>query len=179
MAGITPAYAGNTYVNDRAIVNDRDHPRLRGEHGLVCLRIWILCKSPPPTRGTRKRPSGVVLGIGITPAYAGNTFFRKAYKGAFWDHPRLRGEHLNQSQYQNNRQGSPPPTRGTPSPCPFITLPFRITPAYAGNTNWFSILNHSFEDHPRLRGEHLQVTAFGKLAEGSPPPTRGTHYQGH
>ena len=50
---ITPAYAGNTYVNDRAIVNDRDHPRLRGEHTLKAVLIEEQGGSPPPTRGTQ------------------------------------------------------------------------------------------------------------------------------
>ena len=50
----------------------------------------------------------------------------------------------------------------------------RITPAYAGNTpcnNFFPII---FEDHPRLRGEHLIPPKSVSPTAGSPPPTRGT-----
>ena len=30
--GITPAYAGNTSTEEYIVTEDRDHPRLRGEH---------------------------------------------------------------------------------------------------------------------------------------------------
>ena len=32
----------------------------------------------------------------------------------------------------------------------------RITPAYAGNTKPFALLESKSKDHPRLRGEHCK-----------------------
>ena len=49
-----------------------------------------------------------------------------------------------------------------------------ITPAYAGNTELSSAKPPELRDHPRLRGEHLQLVLLGRLCKGSPPPTRGT-----
>ena len=50
----------------------------------------------------------------------------------------------------------------------------RITPAYAGNTDMPSSGYDKAEDHPRLRGEHMEVLYPIRHILGSPPPTRGT-----
>ena len=71
--GITPAYAGNTGKGCNGCIGPKDHPRLRGEHGL---KRWIECNimgSPPPTRGTLCQCDCGKIVSGITPAYAGNT----------------------------------------------------------------------------------------------------------
>ena len=73
MRRITPAYAGNTSVSDLSGHSDRDHPRLRGEHIRQMLLIYKLQGSPPPTRGTQYSCVYFNVGVGITPAYAGNT----------------------------------------------------------------------------------------------------------
>ena len=54
--------------------------------------------------------------------------------------------------------GSPPPTRGTHQFLRSAYNYFGITPAYAGNTSFFFFSYSALRDHPRLRGEHLQVT---------------------
>ena len=72
--GITPAYAGNTYLNNCLAFPTGDHPRLRGEH-TVKLPNWAdRIGSPPPTRGTPVYIKLIVIACGITPAYAGNTW---------------------------------------------------------------------------------------------------------
>ena len=71
----------------------------------------------------------------ITPAYAGNTEPRLRNITFDQDHPRLRGEHVEQVSALGTDMGSPPPTRGTlvfiHGNCPLCG----ITPAYAGNTS--------------------------------------------
>ena len=52
----------------------------------------------------------------------------------------------------------------------------RITPAYAGNTCFSSILLRLLWDHPRIRGEHFLRPSFTSHITGSPPHTRGTHH---
>ena len=49
-----------------------------------------------------------------------------------------------------------------------------ITPAYAGNTLTALLFFFSFEDHPRIRGEHVLRLHLILLNLGSPPLTRGT-----
>ena len=51
----------------------------------------------------------------------------------------------------------------------------RITPAYAGNTQFTVCKRQGNRDHPRLRGEHMNSNVSSALSPGSPPPTRGTH----
>ena len=49
---------------------------------------------------------------GITPAYAGNTFFYYGCRLDVGDHPRLRGEYTAWMMDNNSPMGSPPLTRG-------------------------------------------------------------------
>ncbi len=138
---------------------------------VICLWRW---GSPPPTRGTLSRASSCHLFTGITPAYAGNTALPFFVSFLMRDHPRLRGEHIVPQNNWVRYEGSPPPTRGTPSPLLQPISNIGITPAYAGNTNYILPYVGWFRDHPRLRGEHYLFLIFSERLRGSPPPTRGT-----
>ena len=92
--------------------------------------------------------------LGITPAYAGNTYKNRGIKCGSKDHPRLRGEHVERYWKADGQEGSPPPTRGTHLKSSSDLLINRITPAYAGNTNVALDATMLKGDHPRLRGEH-------------------------
>ena len=131
---ITPAYAGNTLSCFHCYSSIKDHPRLRGEHGYVIRFTRNHEGSPPPTRGTP--PPGIYASNvhRITPAYAGNTGGSIVRACVYWDHPRLRGEHLRLYIQTGVTLGSPPPTRGTQIFWIAGIHVFRITPAYAGNT---------------------------------------------
>ena len=59
-----------------------------------------------------------------------------------------------------------------------ITLSFRITPAYAGNTSAISTGSEKLQDHPRLRGKHVAISRYPQSIGGSPPLTRETHREG-
>ena len=133
--GITPAYAGNTYTLLLCCPSTRDHPRLRGEHLFRSVHLPFQPGSPPPTRGTLSFANVDKILIRITPAYAGNTFIGIIYQVVYWDHPRLRGEHIFYKVVIHNVLGSPPPTRGTPILQSTIFYKVGITPAYAGNTS--------------------------------------------
>ena len=73
LIGITPAYAGNTEILMPKVLVCRDHPRVCGEHG----SLWAITNptlgSPPRMRGTQRDEILFGFGVGITPAYAGNT----------------------------------------------------------------------------------------------------------
>ncbi len=54
VAGITPAYAGNTLYKCKFNEIKRDHPRIRGEHPFELVFRTPVIGSPPHTRGTLK-----------------------------------------------------------------------------------------------------------------------------
>ena len=65
--------------------------------------------------------------------------------------------------------------RGTPA-CPrLLDLLTGIIPAYAGNTNETKTRLFEPRDHPRVCGEHPQLTGGDVQKAGSSPRMRGTH----
>ena len=54
-----------------------------------------------------------------------------------------------------------------------LTVPARITPAYAGKSTQLQFHYAIIRDHPRLCGEKDIVHAVSKCNIGSPPPMRG------
>ena len=169
-----PACAGNRRPPGCGAGSCWDHPRLRGEqHGVLC-RHSMSPGSPPPARGTARasRPSPPPLRI--TPACAGNSTNCRSLPRPRGDHPRLRGEQLQNRLPLTWRLGSPPPARGTVVGLALLRVGRRITPACAGNSSTCLSEAKALEDHPRLRGEQ-QAGPVGALdLHGSPPPARGT-----
>ena len=73
LAGIIPAYAGNTYVGQWRQYDQRDHPRVCGEHITAMKHVNSMLGSSPRMRGTLVDGFGKLGIFGIIPAYAGNT----------------------------------------------------------------------------------------------------------
>ena len=73
MAGIIPAYAGNTRLVALAVPVVGDHPRVCGEHMFPCRWIRVPSGSSPRMRGTLLDDPVAFRYGGIIPAYAGNT----------------------------------------------------------------------------------------------------------
>ena len=158
LIGITPACAGNTLMICFSFNLSRDHPRLRGEYYFGYETVGINRGSPPLARGIRHRFFCSFPRSGISPACAVNTRFCAASEDSPWDHPRLRGEYAGSKTRSGYRLGSPPLARGIRTDG---RLPGRwngITPACAGNTISSSYGIISSWDHPRLRGEYLNLT---------------------
>ena len=72
------------------------------------------------------------------------------------------------------RLGSPPRVRGTVEAAGDEVKENRITPACAGNSRWWIILEVWCWDHPRVCGEQDFLTVFHPRKQGSPPRVRGT-----
>ena len=89
----------------------------------------------------------------ITPAYAGKRPLHFWSAPCSWDHPRLCGEKKWTATTQEKQSGSPPPMRGKAVTGVTAAVAGRITPAYAGKSDFFE----------------LSAGFFG----GSPPPMRG------
>ena len=112
--------------------------------------------------------------MGIIPAYAGNTAASIPQVSASWDHPRVCGEHNDDTTPDYGDVGSSPRMRGTLQTW-LGGLVFRgIIPAYAGNTGDTIELRTFGWDHPRVCGEHHMTSIMVHLSWGSSPRMRGT-----
>ena len=134
--GIIPACAGNTVRRGERVVEDWDHPRMRGEHGDTLTSLIPPSGSSPHARGTRCLLTVLALGWGIIPACAGNTLMPFSQFNRTGDHPRMRGEHMVQEHMNIIVAGSSPHARGTPCLLSPLHDKDGIIPACAGNTKW-------------------------------------------
>ena len=110
--GITPAYAGKTFIAPQSLLQGWDHPRIRGENEKLSNVSVCHSGSPPHTRGKRFYAMNDFLLIGITPAYAGKTEMGLTLRPVCRDHPRIRGENCLHTSFKIPYSGSPPHTRG-------------------------------------------------------------------
>ncbi len=132
----------------------QDHPRSRGEHFISSSVTGFMIGPPPLARGTLYSTGVRVSEIGITPAYAGNTFAMPGAIRSRRDHPCSRGEYHDGKSILNIDLGSPPLARGIRASRAKAVASTGITPARAGNTRHRVSPISPARDHPRLRGEH-------------------------
>ena len=90
------------------------------------------------------------------------------------DHPRVRGEHLEQLRHLLSVGGPSPRARGTPSAAPLAAARPGTIPACAGNTLALRPPAERPGDHPRVRGEHSGLRRISIPPEGPSPRARGT-----
>ena len=109
----------------------------------------------------------------ITPAYAGKRILFMFRGWRVRDHPRLCGEKHQLGENSRQNRGSPPPMRGKAQSPKMRIVHNRITPAYAGKSDFCRNARVDFEDHPRLCGEKPDFFPRSVLLWGSPPPMRG------
>ena len=157
LSGSSPHTRGAPFRGARVKSSTRDHPRIRGEH-----LAWSGVKSSssgssPHTRGARRLRHGDRAGTRIIPAYAGSTRSRRSPTTSSWDHPRIRGEHVDYEYLTTYYDGSSPHTRGA--------LWGAVAEAVADT------------DHPRIRGEHARDPLPREGGRGSSPHTRGAPAQ--
>ena len=171
--GIIPAYAGSTPKAAPRTPTRPDHPRIRGEHLQREAHATASVGSSPHTRGAPKGTVTETRESRIIPAYAGSTVSVGYDRTQSWDHPRIRGEHVDDSWVTGAAAGSSPHTRGAHPPCPRVRRFRRIIPAYAGSTALARVSSRHMPDHPRIRGEHVAPHGATILEPGSSPHTRG------
>ena len=73
--GITPAYAGKSFLSTSRAFCNQDHPRLCGEKLEQTVQSMQAEGSPPPMRGKGNTNFIQRTALRITPAYAGKRFF--------------------------------------------------------------------------------------------------------
>ena len=89
---LIPAHAGKTAVRRLHDLQQRAHPRSRGENPDCGVRVFLSEGSSPLTRGKPLGLGGRVVPPGLIPAHAGKTRQRASHTGGRPAHPRSRGE---------------------------------------------------------------------------------------
>ena len=112
--GIIPACAGSTWCRASSLQNNRDHPRMCGEHDMVFLSVREVEGSSPHVRGALSERMMALPRCGIIPACAGSTVRTARDHPAERDHPRMCGEHNFGDVFQYRGEGSSPHVRGAP-----------------------------------------------------------------
>ena len=172
-AGLIPAHAGKTFQAELEMIQERAHPRSRGENKDGAGAALIRWGSSPLTRGKQpgRLPDGNVLGL--IPAHAGKT--GQGAHGAFFEgaHPRSRGENIQLMTCPKVEAGSSPLTRGKLQSGACRSLYPGLIPAHAGKTCPTRGGTAPRRAHPRSRGENVRPAARGVAYDGSSPLTRG------
>ena len=150
-----------------------DHPRLRGEHRHACAPLHVQPGSSPLARGEHLVGDALACGVGIIPACAGSTARAGHTHSACEDHPRLRGEHMDEIARAYLAAGSSPLARGARGHSEAERDDLGIIPACAGSTSSRSSSRSPTRDHPRLRGEHACMWPELSTLTGSSPLARG------
>ena len=89
------------------------------------------------------------------------------------DHPRMCGDHLLHFLAFCQQKGSPPHVRGPQAREIFEPIGGGITPACAGTTMMDGRQTNYLRDHPRMCGDHRELSKQPKACQGSPPHVRG------
>ena len=157
------------------VLENVDHPRVCGEHLIHTSKPNDTTGSSPRMRGTRYFAVTNARIGGIIPAYAGNTGELAKMLRQNGDHPRVCGEHVGLLFFGFDFAGSSPRMRGTLVASVPALSHLGIIPAYAGNTINNPRKRILTGDHPRVCGEHLELSTVASATQGSSPRMRGTH----
>ena len=130
--GITPAWAGKSYLRALKGSEDKDHPRVGGEKRMETSALLSRLGSPPRGRGKDSRQGSNLQPAGITPAWAGKRARADGVYGSYEDHPRVGGEKPSGYSLRHPLLGSPPRGRGKAPASVHTAQQARITPAWAG-----------------------------------------------
>ncbi len=134
--GIIPASAGSARSRRRHSQCRPDHPRVRGERGIVFRESLTISGSSPRPRGAHD-PLGLHCDCRrIIPASAGSARLMVGPSVRVEDHPRVRGERVDRGVRSGVRAGSSPRPRGAQGCCLHRREPRRIIPASAGSASW-------------------------------------------
>ena len=132
--GIIPACAGSTHHESDGADDERDHPRMCGEHFQTKRARIRLSGSSPHVRGAPHLMAELRGQSGIIPACAGSTALISINSPVSRDHPRMCGEHCFSGIAIRTAPGSSPHVRGAPGRWRSEPPGTGIIPACAGST---------------------------------------------
>ena len=170
---IIPALAGNTSARHCNNPNMWDHPRSRGEYDCPIKNNTSALGSSPLSRGIHTHFNCHIYLPRIIPALAGNTMGCSGLGVCCRDHPRSRGEYQFVGAGDDCCLGSSPLSRGIPCVQAEQNKVSRIIPALAGNTYLRKCSDLLQTDHPRSRGEYIDICTECTMPFGSSPLSRG------
>ena len=154
--GSSPHARGAQFALARRAKYVWDHPRMRGEHSLVYVVIYILegiipaCAGSTSVLNTRSAP-----GRGSSPHARGARKEQQNEGFAYWDHPRMRGEHLSSTGVHLLCRGIIPACAGsTYTKRELKMISEGSSPHARGALSRSQIRAQAARDHPRMRGEH-------------------------
>ena len=157
--GIIPACAGSTIIRILNIMTFRDHPRMCGEHLATLDALVLSVGSSPHVRGAHRFLKVFSESCGIIPACAGSTKWDSYGINGWRDHPRMCGEHVDETTPDYSDVGSSPHVRGAQCVRQSTTPSPGIIPACAGSTTSEPTHCPISRDHPRMCGEHTSKIA--------------------
>ena len=170
---ITPAWAGKRFPMSTPLRSHLDHPRMGGEKATRTAPPTMPSGSPPHGRGKDWFAYHSVSFDRITPAWAGKSQFLHYFADSVEDHPRMGGEKGLAFPAFSTREGSPPHGRGKVCTCCCASPLARITPAWAGKSEFCVSEAIQTWDHPRMGGEKAKDAQPSGPRKGSPPHGRG------
>ena len=173
-----PACAGNTVRNEFRRCNSTVHPRVCGEHGEGDYQPYKITGSSPRVRGTLCFDRDSITMRRFIPACAGNTTQLRLCSISVSVHPRVCGEHPAGLKAYSAVFGSSPRVRGTRPIAPSVDSRNRFIPACAGNTLLSCPTPADGTVHPRVCGEHPELSFQSLEFGGSSPRVRGTRCRG-
>ena len=127
--GSPPRRRGKAGLFQIVNVGTGDHPRMGGEKQELFWALLCASGSPPHGRGKVVLHCGVLLDVGITPAWAGKSRAKCKANSNQRDHPRVGGEKPLYDPAHLGPQGSPPRRRGKVPYTVKRDFPAGITPA--------------------------------------------------
>ena len=109
----------------------------------------------------------------LIPACAGKTAAGRRISQDAWAHPRVCGENLSGTFYQDFDKGSSPRVRGKHRDGDLCRYCGGLIPACAGKTLRLSGSDETYWAHPRVCGENISSNCSGLRLSGSSPRVRG------
>ena len=150
------------------MIQERAHPRSRGENAGTTVPPMVTVGSSPLTRGKHLGLRQHHQAGGLIPAHAGKTRSTLCSTTGRRAHPRSRGENGAVAWPCRNDSGSSPLTRGKRGPRGLGSGRRRLIPAHAGKTSPPPPRRPSTTAHPRSRGENPRPVRLWPSAEAHP-----------
>ena len=174
MHRVIPAWAGNR----RQIYQSRPlkpgHPRVGGEQAALVAPTATVPGSSPRGRGTAALADRHLEAFRVIPAWAGNRPSSSRLSPYCPGHPRVGGEQVRDRSMFWRNTGSSPRGRGTGCSAGSCEPPWRVIPAWAGNSPERRHGCGCHAGHPRVGGEQMAASISASGATGSSPRGRGT-----
>ena len=152
--GLIPAWAGKTRLCRTLGMTARAHPRVGGENSGARGGDKVGAGSSPRGRGKLAVCRRGMAVVGLIPAWAGKTGFRRRRLRRRGAHPRVGGENTIRPVLVDVSAGSSPRGRGKPIISRVHSYADGLIPAWAGKTLCHRPGCHRRGAHPRVGGEN-------------------------